>query len=89
VIHEPRLRESRSPVYPPIAQAAGVSGTVVLEARVGQDGRVKEVRITQGNALFDEAALASVRSRRYDALLLNGVPTEFLVTITVTFNLRR
>jgi len=88
-IREPRLAESRAPVYPPVAQAAGVSGTVVLEAHVGQDGRVIEVRITQSHALFDAAALASVRSRRYEPLLLNGVPTEFLVTITVTFNLRR
>jgi hypothetical protein len=30
-----------------------------------------------------------VRSRRYEPLLLNGVPTDFLITITVAFNLRR
>jgi protein TonB len=71
-----------------MAQAARVSGRVVLEAHVGLDGRVKEVRITQSHALFDEAALASVRSRLYEPLLLNGVPTEFLVTITVAFNVR-
>ena len=89
LIREPRLMESRPPVYPPVAQTAGVSGTVVLEAHVGQDGRVKEVRIVESSTLFDEAALASVRSRRYEALLLNGIPTEFLVTITVKFNARR
>ncbi len=89
LVKEPRLIEGRAPQYPPIAQAAGVGGKVVLEARVGQDGRVREVRIREGHTLFDEAALASVRSRRYEPLLLNGVPTEFLITITVAFNVRR
>jgi len=88
-IKEPRLIENRAPVYPPIAQAAGVAGKVVLEARVGPDGRVREVRIVEGHALFDEAALASVRSRRYEPLRLNGVPTDFLLTITVAFSVRR
>lgn len=87
-IAEPRLREGRPPVYPPLAIAAHVSGTVILEAHVLQDGRVHETRILRGHELFDEAALASVRSRRYEPLRLNGIPTDFLITITVTFKLR-
>jgi protein TonB len=89
LIREPRLIESRPPQYPPVAQAAGVSGKVVLEAHVSTDGRVLDVQVTTGHPLFDTAAIASVRSRRYEPLLLNGVPTEFLVTITVVFNARR
>jgi protein TonB len=88
-IREPRLIENRAPVYPPMAQAAGVAGTVVLEAHVGPDGRVREIRIVEGHALFNDAALASVRSRRYEPLRLNGVPTDFLITITMAFNFRR
>lgn len=87
-IAEPRLREGRAPVYPPLAIAAGVSGLVVIEAHVLQDGRVHAARILRGHELFDEAALASVRSRRYEPLRLNGIPTDFLITITVTFKLR-
>lgn len=88
-IKEPRLIEGRAPQYPPLAQAAGVTGRVVLEARVGESGRMLDVRIIESHTLFDEAAIASVRSRRYAPLLLNGVPTEFLITITVAFNFRR
>ncbi len=88
-IKEPRLIENRAPVYPPMAQAAGVPGKVVLEAHVGPDGRVREIRILEGHALFNDAALASVRSRRYEPLRLNGVPTDFLITITMAFNVRR
>lgn len=89
LIKEPRLLEARAPQYPPIAQAAGLTGRVVLEARVGADGRIREVGITSGHPLFFEAALASTRSRRYEPLLLNGVPTDFFITITIAFNLRR
>lgn len=88
-IREPRLIENRAPVYPPMAQAAGVPGRVVLEAHVGPDGRLREIRIVEGHALFNDAALASVRSRRYEPLRLNGVPTDFLITITMAFNVRR
>jgi protein TonB len=87
-IKEPRLIESRPPVYPPMAQAARVGGRVVLEAHVGPDGRVREIRVVESHALFDEAALVSVRSRRYEPLRLNGVPTDFLITITVAFSVR-
>ena len=87
-IKEPRLVENRPPVYPPMAQAARVGGRVVLEAHVGPDGRVREITIVESHALFNDAALASVRSRRYEPLRLNGVPTNFLITITVAFSAR-
>ncbi len=89
LIREPRLIEGRPPRYPPLAQASGVSGAVVVEAHVGPDGRIRDVRVVEGNPLFNDEALASVRSRRYESLLLNGVPTDFLITITVAFRIRR
>ncbi len=89
LIKEPRLLGSHPPQYPQVAQQAGISGRVVIEAYVGRDGLVGDCRIVERNRLFDEAALTSVRSRRYKPLLLNGVPSDFLVTITVVFNLRR
>ena len=49
LIREPRLLDGRAPIYPSIAQAAGVAGKVVLEAHVGPDGRVREVRILEGH----------------------------------------
>lgn len=37
--------------------------------------------------LFDDAAVAAVKQWRYKPLLLNGVPTEFILTATVKLNL--
>lgn len=89
IIREPRLQTSRPPAYPPLAQATGLSARITLEAHVDEDGRVREVRIVEGHPLFNEAALVSVRSRRYEPLLLNGVRSDFLLTVTVAFNIRR
>ena len=52
-------------------------------------GQVKAVPVLRGAPLFDEPAVAAVQQWRYQPLLLNGVPTEFILTVTVVFNLPR
>ena len=49
---------------------------------------MKDVKVLRGHPLFDESALAAVRQWRYQPLLLNGEPTEFILTVTVMFNLQ-
>ena len=84
----PELLHKVDPEYPPLAQAARVSGVIVLEAHVGTNGRVKSVKVLRGQPLLDEAAVSAVKQWRYRPLLLNGVPTEFILTVTVNFSLR-
>jgi beta-lactamase regulating signal transducer with metallopeptidase domain len=50
------LLESPSPIYPPLAKAAGVQGTVKLQIRIGTDGRVKDVTVISGHPLLITAA---------------------------------
>jgi periplasmic protein TonB len=88
-IHPPALIERVTPVYPDVAIQARLKAMVILEARVGEDGRVKGVKVLRGQLLFDQAAVDAVKQWRYRPLLLNGQPTEFDVTITVTFNLQQ
>jgi periplasmic protein TonB len=75
------------PTYPPLAAAARVAGTVIIEARVGTDGRVLKADVVRGAPLLNDAAVAAVKQWRYKPLLLNGVPTEFILTVTVNFSL--
>lgn len=88
-IHPPAIINRVAPVYPDVAIQARLKAMVILEARVGEDGRVKAVKVLRGQILFDQAAIDAVKQWRYRPLLLNGQPTEFDVTITVTFNLRQ
>jgi protein TonB len=86
-IRAPKLLYEVKPEYPPLAVQARIQAIVILDAHVGTDGRVKSVRVLRGNPVLDEAAIAAVKQRRYQPLLLNGVPTEFVLTMTMVFRL--
>lgn len=88
VIRAPKLLEAQKPVYPALAAQARVAALVIVEAQVDTSGRVKAVKVLRGHPLFDQAALEAVQHWRYKPLLLNGTPTEFLVTVTISFNIK-
>jgi len=75
------------PVYPPIAKAAHVGGTVVLHAIISKAGTIENLTAVSGPAMLQGAAIDAVRQWRYKPYLLNGDPTEVDTTITVNFNL--
>lgn len=76
-----------APEYPSIARSARVSGTVVLEAVIAEDGRVEDVRVLRSIRLLDDAAADAVRQWRFTPTLLNGTPVRVLMTVTVSFAL--
>ncbi|HEX5107189.1 MAG TPA: M56 family metallopeptidase [Vicinamibacterales bacterium] len=86
-IRQPQKIRDVKPVYPPIAQAAKVSGVVILELVVGVDGRVMDARIIRSVPLLDEAALSAVRQWEFVPTLLNGAPTAIVMSVTVNFTL--
>jgi len=86
-IKEPRRTYDVKPVYPLIAQQAGVQGIVIIEAIIGVDGSVEEARILRPVPLLDQAALDAVTQWRYSPTLLNGQPVRVVMTVTVTFSL--
>lgn len=81
-VYEPK------PPYPSLARQARVEGVVRLEAVIGTDGSVKNLRLVQGHPLLAAAAIAAVREWRYTPLLLNGEPAEVIMQIDVNFTLR-
>jgi protein TonB len=86
-IKAPKLITVVHPVYPDLAAQARLAAVVIMEALVDTTGRVLEVKVLRGAPLFNDAAIAAVKQWRYQPLLLNGVPTEFILTVTVKFNL--
>lgn len=86
-IKEPSKLRYVPPVYPAIAQQARIEGTVMIEAVIGVDGRVKEARVLESKAFLDEAALTAVRQWLFTPTTLNGVPVPVKMTVRVTFKL--
>ncbi|HUG52393.1 MAG TPA: energy transducer TonB [Vicinamibacteria bacterium] len=84
----PKLLHRVQPDYPELAKQARLSAIVIVEAMVGTDGRVESVNVLRGQPLFDDTAVAAVRQWRYKPLLLNGVPTPFILTVTLVFNIK-
>jgi len=76
-----------NPVYPEIAKAAGVSGSVVLHAVIGKSGEMESLQVISGPEMLSGAALDAVRQWTYRPYLLNGEPTEVDTTITVNFSI--
>ena len=76
------------PIYPRIAIAAKVDGTVILEATVDESGAVKDVKVLRSIPLLDRAAIDAVKRWRYTPTRLNGIAVPILLTVTVTFTLR-
>jgi protein TonB len=73
------------PVYPPIARAAHVEGSVVMHALIGKDGAVKQLDALIGPDMLKGAAVDAVRQWTYKPYMLDGVPIAVDTTITVKF----
>lgn len=86
-VTEGNLLHKVDPVYPPIARAARVSGTVTLEVVVGKDGNVQDLKVIRGHPLLVQAAVDAVRQWRYKPVLLNGEPVEVESVVAVNFKL--
>jgi periplasmic protein TonB len=85
-ITQPRLVKRVEPEYPALAVNAHIQGVVILEATVGEDGDVMEVRLLRSaNPLLDREAEKAVRQWRYSPVVLNGIPVPFILTVTLSF----
>jgi periplasmic protein TonB len=75
------------PEYPRLAQIARVSGRVILEATIDEEGNVTEVKVLSGHVLLNEAAVVAVKQWKYSPTILSGEPTKVMAAVTVNFNL--
>ena len=86
-IQQANLITKAPPVYPPLAKAAHVEGTVRFEVTIGGDGIVQNVQLVSGPPLLLQAALEGVQQWVYKPTLLNGNPVPVVTTVDVNFTL--
>jgi|GEM_PF-1599351 len=87
-IPAPRKLVDAAPEYPEVAKSAGVQGAVILDAVIGTDGKVQDVRVIKSIPLLDQAAIETVRKWVFEPTIINGVAVPVITTVTVTFKLR-
>jgi len=82
----PMFRES--PKYPPMARQMKLTGVVDLQALVGIDGSVEEIRISSvspKNVGFEAATENAIKNWRYKPATKKGVKVRMWVSIRVPF----
>jgi len=89
-ITEPKLLKRVTPAYPPEAKNARLEGVVLLEAVVGRDGRVKDVKVARGEPMgLSEAAIDAVKQWEFEpARNAKGQAVDVIMTLTIRFALR-
>jgi hypothetical protein len=63
-----------------------ISGTVVLHAIIGKDGRVQSLKFVSGPELLSECVIKAVKQWTYKQLMMNGEPVDIETTISVTLD---
>ena len=78
------------PVYPEIAQEAGIEGTVVVQVFIDKKGRVQDTIILKGipNTGLDEAAISAIRKTRFRPAKQRERPVGVWISIPVNFRLK-
>jgi protein TonB len=76
------------PVYPDVARDANVDGTVLVQALVGKDGRVKDTRVVRSVPMLDAAAVTAVGQWVFKPALSNNRPVAVWVAVPVRFTLQ-
>jgi protein TonB len=74
-----------TPVYPPFAKTARVSGIVVLQATISKTGSIEGVHVVSGPVMLRQAAMDAVRTWRYKPYKVNNEPVEVETTVNVNF----
>ncbi len=77
---------SVDPAYPSEARAQKLHGLVVLQAIIGRDGNVQDLKLVRGYFVFAKAAIAAVKQWRFRPYTQNGRALETQTVITIAFS---
>jgi protein TonB len=75
-----------APAYPDAAREAGITGVIIVEARIEPDGTVRHARVVRSISALDQAALDAILQWEYTPTLMNGVAVPVRMTVTVQFS---
>lgn len=86
---EPKLIESTQPAYPEMARKNKTQGVVVVDALIDARGVVQDVHLVRGQPDgLSEAAVAAVRTWRFEPATLEGKPVAVEYSLTINFRLQ-
>jgi len=72
IVQNGRLVRMMTPLYPPAAVEAHISGVVTIEARIGKDGRIIRADVVSGPLALRRGAQYAVKRGRGEPTPLDG-----------------
>jgi len=85
-ISRPEILSSTHPVYTELARRARVTGTVIVEAVIDEQGNVTDIRVLKGLPMgLDRAAVEAIKEWRFKPATLQGKPVSVYYVLTVNF----
>jgi TonB family protein len=82
------ILKKTQPIYPQNAKDSHISGTVILQARIGTDGGIHNLRvISSPSPILAVSALWAVSQWQYKPYRLLGEPVEVMTTVNVIYTL--
>lgn len=89
VLNPSRLIFRVSPKYPVLAHKMGISGPVLLEALIDEEGTVSKVDVVEGHPLLCDSAVEAVKQWKYSPTVQNGEPISVIATIKIIYKIDR
>lgn len=93
VLRSPQVRSGGTvkfkvnPIYPEEALAERRQGRVTLFGVIAENGRLRKLKVVDGDPMLASAAMQAVSQWRYQPYMLNGKPIPMDTTITLIFKL--
>ncbi len=87
----PKFIEKVKPIYPRLAQNAGIEGVVYVSVLVDKNGKVRDAKIAKSsgtNAGLEEAALKAALQCKFSPAIQNGRPIAVWATFDFRFKIR-
>ena len=75
------------PSYPLLAKQMKVQGAVILQALIGKEGTIQDLRVVSGPAILSSAAREAVKQWKFKPYYQSGQPVETEARITVNFTI--
>jgi TonB family protein len=69
-----------------MAKSRNITGMVVVEVKVGKDGKVSSPRFVSGPVVFRDAAFDAVTHYQFKPAKLNGQPIDQVTQVRLNFH---
>jgi TonB family protein len=83
----PRSVKRVDPHYPSMARIGHISGDVRLAVKVGEDGKIENIRVLSGHPMLTEAAVAAAKQWEYLPATCPSGPVEDESIVTIRFHM--